>query len=87
VNESEVCVGGGEAAELPAVDKKSLLFLLAHVLFPCVAPLFPLAEIFFCRPACLSGQTGGPGTVARAESAARAELQGASKQKLQQLKK
>jgi acyl-CoA synthetase (AMP-forming)/AMP-acid ligase II len=47
--------------------------------------IFPLAEIFFCRSACLSGQTGDS-CVAQADSAARAELQEAPKQKLLQLK-
>jgi hypothetical protein len=50
-----------------------------------LSSVFPLAEIFVCRSGCLSGQTGR-GTVAQADSVARAELQGAPKQKLLQLK-
>jgi hypothetical protein len=48
--------------------------------------VFPLAVIFFCRSACLSGQTGGGQLHRQADSAARAELQKAPKQKLLHLK-
>jgi hypothetical protein len=65
---------------LSSVCSASLLHCAKHV----EDTQFPLAEIFFCQSACLSGQTRR-GTVAQADSAARAELQEAPKQKLLQL--
>jgi hypothetical protein len=53
--------------------------------FATKSSVFPLAEIFFF-PVPLLVWADGRGTVAQADNAARAELQGAPKQKLLQLK-